>query len=970
MKEIFRNFIKVISPFVFGVFMTALSLAILQPYMATKHEVYRDMILEHIALDGANKSGELVAVWISLFIGAFSIFIFKHFADNNSKFVLKEKENIKLDFIGIGIILIPSLFILFFKQEINFYLVFAGVIYYISYFITDKNTLISKKILLLLVSLYLFSMSLKAVTDKIFKNMELIKTDMVFMLTVVLFIYVIFVLSKKNFSGIDEKILLFQIPAPLSLLSFLTDKYLLNGEIYKINQLSSYRIIIILLIVFLLVLNAIQYKKRKSNGLILFSSVIIIFILHYHSFPMNIHYGDFWHTGEETVPWHQIVNKKMKLFVEYNGTSGFYGLVPGFFQNVILDKTVLSFYPAMSLTYISWSLIIGFACYCLVGEYAMVLAFFIDIPKYDRPIPLLLALLILLFPKLIRKKIKWLQIYAIFSIYIFFYYPLNGAAFALGLFPFAITQIYYIFRKKMWKKEIKSVSFWILNVILIGSFVYLFNLIVGMIKNILLLSSQTKLADGIAVYNHSIYSPWFLKFLKSDNLKKYAWYIFIYLVIISVVLFFWYTVYCYFQKYKKEKLFSKLDSPIFLILTSASIILPINYTFTLVRMDYKGEYARTTSIMAIFIGFLLNILLYRYGKRLFSKNLRIIFIGLILGFVYLIQGNVIGYEVKKIQKMYVIPEGFTYIDGTDIGIPKLGRGFLKMDTLNSLKIIKENVGKMVISGERFWPSGKRELLYIFDTKIAVKIDSMKLTKSLKSSVENIKMLEKNPPVFITDVLDYESYYTYRWILDHGYVMYVDRGETFWIRPDAYERVFGNTTEAQRNMLDTYPSQDIKKIPYSMGNSMKTLENIFSDRKKVNINDLKSSEYSQMEKVKENEFKISDKWDPFFVINLPESIPGKNFDFIYMELNSNFPIKDIKNLKIQMFWDSKEFSLSENRTVRFDYGNGKLLIPVGSHPAWLSSNITRLRIDIEDGKPGMEFEIKKLEFLKLDLNRKI
>ena len=104
--------------------------------------------------------------------------------------------------------------------------------------------------------------------------------------------------------------------------------------------------------------------------------------------------------------------------------------------------------------------------------------------------------------------------------------------------------------------------------------------------------------------------------------------------------------------------------------------------------------------------------------------------------------------------MYVIPEGFTYIDGTDIGIPKLGRGFLKMDTLNSLKIIKENVGKMVISGERFWPSGKRELLYIFDTKIAVKIDSMKLTKSLKSSVENIKMLEKNPHLFITYVLYY------------------------------------------------------------------------------------------------------------------------------------------------------------------------------------------------------------------------
>ena len=684
---------------------------------------------------------------------------------------------------------------------------------------------------------------------------------------------------------------------------------------------------------------------------------------------MNIHYGDFWHTGEMTVPWQQIIGQKMKLFEEYNGTSGLYGLVPGFFQNIVLDGTLLSFYSAVSLTRIFWALIIGSTCYFLVGEFALVLAFFINIPQYNRPIPLLATLLILLLPKLIKKRVRWLQIYVFFSIFSFFYYPLNGAGFAIGLFPFAIVQLYCSIKERIWKKEIKSIIFWILNVILIINFFYLYKLIIGMLKNVMLLSAQTKLADGIAIYNYSVPSYWFCKFLKSDILRKHVWYVFVCLVMISAVLVFWYLIYYYFQKYKNKKLIIKIDSPIFLILSSASIILPINYTFTLVRMDYKGEYARTTSTMIVFIGFMLSILLYKYGKKLFSNNLKTIFIGLALGFVYMINGNNIGHEVKNIQKLYIIPNEFTYVEGKKIGIPKLGKGFLKKDTLGSLEVIKENLRKLVPNGERFWPSGKRELLYIFDSKIPVKIDSMKLTKSLKSSEENIKMLEKNPPAVITEVLDYESYYTFRWILNHGYVMYTDRGETFWIRPDIYEKTFGNLSEAQRKMLDIYPSIKFDGIPYSLGNSMKTLNNIFLDKKEININDLKSLEYNQMEKISENKFKILEKNDPFFVINLPNSISGKDFDFVFIELGSNFSKKDMKKVQIQIFWDSKELSLSENRTVRFNYENGKFLIPFGSHPAWLSSNITRLRIDFENADPGMEFEIKKIKFLKLNLNRK-
>lgn len=967
MKEILKNFIKVVTPLIFGIFMIAISLSILLPYVASKHQVYKDIILETTALEGANKSGEMIAIWISLLIGGISTYVFKYFQNKKGKFLLK--ENYKLDFIGVGIILIPSIFILFFKQEINFYLVFIGIVYYIIYFITNRNTKLSKKILIFLFSLYLFILSLKGITDKIIGNMELIKTDMVFPLVIFIFVFFIFSIKKNKFLKLEQVILLFQIPAPLILVSFLTNKYLLNGKIYKIPLPKSYKIIITMLILILIIINVVQYKKRKDSTLVLFSSIIVVFILHYYKSPMNIDYGDFWHVGEYMSPWHLIVNKHMKLFVEYNGTSGFYGLVFGFFQNVVLNGTALAYSSAMSLTYILWALAIGSVCYFLIKEYSLVLALFIDLPKYDRPILLLLSLLILLLPRLIKKKIRWLQIYVIFSIYGFFYYPLNGVAFAIGLFPFAMIQLYCSIREKILKREMKSIYFWILNVFIIINFIYLHRLIIDMLKNVLLLSSQTKLSDGMAIYDYSIPSDWFLKFFKSDILRRYIWSIFVCLVILTAVLIFWYLTYYYLNKGKKKKLLSKINSPVFLILSSTSIILPINYTYTLIRMDHNGEYARTTPTMVILIGFILSILLYRYGSRLFTKNLKIIFIGLTLGFIYMINGNTIGYEVKEIQKFYIVPEKFVYINGKDIGIPKLGEGFFEDNALNSVKITKENIEKLVPNGERFWPSGKRELLYIFNSKLPVKIDSMVLTKSLKSFRENEKMLNKFPPAFITDAYSvYGSYYTFRWILDHGYVMYIDRGEIFWVRPDIYEKRIGNLSEGRKNMLNTFSSQDIEKIPYSLGNSIETLSNIFSEKKVIDTENLRYLGY-QVGKTGINEFKILNNKDPFFIIDLPETISGKDFDFVSIDFSSNYPIQNLKKVRIQLFWESNELTLSENRTLRFDYGNGKLLVPVGIHPAWLYSNITKLRIDFENSVPGMKFKMNKLEFLKLNRNRK-
>ena len=108
----------------------------------------------------------------------------------------------------------------------------------------------------------------------------------------------------------------------------------------------------------------------------------------------------------------------------------------------------------------------------------------------------------------------------------------------------------------------------------------------------------------------------------------------------------------------------------------------------MIRLDAGAEFARTASIIVVLLGYIYSILLYKYGTTIFGRNIRYILIGIIFGTVYLVQGNSIGNEENYVKKIYEVPSNFTYVDGNKLGIPKLGKGFMPINTVESLKIIK------------------------------------------------------------------------------------------------------------------------------------------------------------------------------------------------------------------------------------------------------------------------------------------
>ena len=304
-KDLLKNFLNIFSPLILGFFVTGISLAILEPYMASKHQVYNDIILEFTALTGTNKSGELLSFWISMFIGIIVVIAFLFYKKDKIRKSIENSRNISLDFIGIGVFVLPIFFVLIVKQEINLFFLILGFIYFLSFiFARDKN--IKKyKFLVLFIMAYFLSISLKTILDKVIKNFEVLPQDAIYLLTIFIFVSAIYFLKKKNYRNLDKMILIFQIPIPFILLNYLTNEYILNGEKYIINYPKRYISLILFLILILIVTNIFQYRNKKDskNSLIMLSTIIIIFILHYYIEPKYVHYGDFWHWGEEVLPW-------------------------------------------------------------------------------------------------------------------------------------------------------------------------------------------------------------------------------------------------------------------------------------------------------------------------------------------------------------------------------------------------------------------------------------------------------------------------------------------------------------------------------------------------------------------------------------------------------------------------------------------------------------------------------------------
>ena len=969
MKKEIKNILKTFHPLIFGVLVMAISIEVLSLFTDLKYQVFDDMILKGTAETGAKTSWELTVFCVSLLLGIFSIVIFSFIKKKelNKKF----KENIKLDLVGYGIFIIPIFLFLILTQAISFFYFIMALIYILlSLFIEEKEK--RYKSLILLILIYFSTLSLKALTDKLIKKVEIIPHDSIYLMTLLLFIIIFYYLKKNSFKNLDKLILYFQFPLPLILLTYFTNRYEYNNEFIKIAFSRRYKAVIIFFIVYFTIINLVEYKNKiknlkKTTPLITLSTVILIFIIHFYVEPKFVHYGDFWHWGEESIIWHQIFEKKLILFDEYMGTTGLFPMLLGFIQYILFKGSSLSYLPSLAITNIIWMSIIGTAIYFLIKtDFVLFIALFLVFPQYNRTHMLMLSLFVLSNSELIKQRIQWIQIYGLLSILSVFYYPINGVAVVLGGAGFSLIQIYFAIKEKEYLKTFKSKLFWFWNIVLILPVIFSLKNSLKLIKIISLLSSSSVLADGRA--GKFIAEDWFMKYIINQNLKDNIWNIFVLLLIASPILISMYFLCIYLLK--KGNILEKIKKPEFFILTFSIIAISINCTYSVMRINRNVDFYRNGPIIIIFMTIMI-IFLYKYGNRYISHNAKIMFIS-----ICILIGNIsaeqmtkfdvisFGKEYKNIKKSYKVDNNFEYVNGEELDIFKLGVGFLEKNALEKLIIHKEMLNKMVHKDERVWFMYNREMQKIFDLKSPTRMDSPFLTTSLKANEANLASM-KELPIFITD-LKIGKYYAYRWVMDNKYALIDYKGLQFWIRPDRYKEIFGDIKKAEEYLIENSPRQELDYIAFSLGNSMKSLKKLMKDIRKYEIDSLQI-EGEGIEFLTQKKIKIKDTNNSYIDIILPEIINGNKYDFLYLELSSDYQINE--NREIVILWETDKYPMKENRIIILEDKNGKLLIPMGTHPAWLYSDVTKIRLKFVNMKVDTTIDIQKIEFMQLNRERK-
>ena len=414
----------------------------------------------------------------------------------------------------------------------------------------------------------------------------------------------------------------------------------------------------------------------------------------------------------------------------------------------------------------------------------------------------------------------------------------------------------------------------------------------------------------------------------------------------------------------------KIKKPEFFILTFSPIAVLINCTYSVMRINRNVDFYRNGPIIIIFMTIMI-IFLYKYGNKYFSHNIKIIFIS-----ICILIGNIsvehmikfdmtsFGEEYKNIKKSYKVDNNFEYVNGENFDIYKLGVGFLEKNSLEKLIIHKEILDKIVHKDERAWFMYDREMQKIFDLKSPTRMDSPYLTTGLKATQANLASI-KELPIFIT-AIDAGKYYTYRWVIDNKYAIIDYKGFQFWIRSDRYKEIFGDIEKAEEYLIENFPKQNLNYTAFSLGNSIKSLKKLMKDIRKYEIDSLQI-EGEGIEFLTKKKIRIKDINNSYIDIVLPEIINGNKYDFLYLELSSDYQVNE--NRQIEILWETDKYPMKENRAVILEDKNGKLLIPIGLHPAWLYSDVTKIRLKFINMKIDTTIDILKMKFMQLNRERK-
>lgn len=912
-----------------------------------------DLIIDQIAMDGSNKTGEWEFFWGLLWLGCFCILglflMGRSFLgstagkcgselpsahDTSSWDFTSSFEKVPLPLICV-LCFFPPVIQLICYGKVSLSLWLFALTFSLLMFIFKKDC---GKCISLFLFLY-FDVHVINLIAAFVIGKYLHSDLLIFAAGAVIFSFAL--IFYFHFYGVFDKIFFAsQLPLPLLLILYLKHSYRYQEQILQLHHPKSYIIFIAFFMLALYIGFFLQYyffrKSDKSiKPFIAAASSISIFLYGSYIPAALIIPSDMHHYGEQMIPWQQIVSLGNSPYKDYAPVSGLFPMPTGGINQLFFGGKASTYGAAFVILFI----LFGTLTVCMIslhvnGKWTLLFAFLFHMPVYCRTWIILPVLLLLLLPSVIHNKRRFLYLYVFCGFLSGLYYPLFGLALIVAGMPYALVCFFSYLKDKEFLTEVKKKSFYAETLILLVPIILSIPLLIKMASHILTYSHQTLLADGLSLSSISV-PQWFLPYLSSfKQIRSGAYYALRFLGCMLPVWLFLLLLLSFYYQNKEKKPYKE---PAFLGLSAGFLILPVCYTYTLVVMDetwVSRLFSRSSHIFLWIIGIFLPILLIRFGKQIFQKEASVALLtafSLSVPFLTFYQMGdyqfpaldgrtnaecaCVGEYTANLSPFPVSPSFVPISEEDAARFPALGYGFMESGVREQLYTYDERLEILHKADEdlKLLALDKLQMYYFLLNESALYSGKVSLAKSHEAAEAVIALLDEHT-VAGNDLSPLNNYYIYRELIKRGYVY--DSITEFYLPKTLYVSIYGEESYAATSLSDSPWAAPLymSKCALSLGHN---LENLSAS------------------------------------VLIASDTPS---EFLYVEidiaaLNTRFGGTLNEDTIMTISWEGKSCLLT-------DLGDGVLLLPLASNADWATGGYDQVFISLYDEtRPVMEMDDK-------------
>ncbi|MGB9080237.1 MAG: hypothetical protein WCD00_02980, partial [Desulfuromonadaceae bacterium] len=566
-------------------------------------------------------------------------------------------------------------------------------------------------------------------------------------------------------------------------------------------------------------------------------------------------------------------------------------------------------------------------------------------------------LLLLANPDLLKKPLRWLSAWLVLSLINCLFQATAGIALTLGTFPAAAWIFAVAYREKAllhaWQQNKKMV-------LISSALLVLFLLVTAPLMSGFMTYAQeqgtvNELANGTLLNRPARIPEWFRwkSPLAWGCFRIGGW-----MVAIAVL---WHLL---------VRCFSTENAPSrrFTFPTSATVVAISGIFSTIVFIPYSmgridsTNLSRTGSIGVFALGLLVPLVIRLSATP--SGTARGILCGLLMGCALAPFPIYPGILARQAMDVPEAPSSTVWFDGEANGLPKMGKTYIDSDQLAMLLLFKQVTDNVLKPHETYYDLTNNLAFYYFlDKKVSSLYAGYYIVTSETIQNKVISCLERTPPPLVwvgptrelgSGGASMRSYRVYRWLMLQGYVPLYHNGLAFLVRPDRYRELTGGDQPLQRKVIELtsfLAPADIQGVSAAWGSSFDGLTSRFSDVASSTRSTITSGTRF---------FSSLDGGVPAVTENVVFGVPvdGAQADFLLVRLSA---MGNNEKIPIMVRW--RGVTGREEVMECQGHPGRSLLLPLGSHPAWLlSPRIANVSIDVAGWWPVPP--VTSLKLLKL------